>query len=79
MTKIIKEFYACCRCKKELLDYKESKYRVCDGINHYFYDLCDDCRKEYETYTNEVTKYLDKIEQVTEKRRFGKYMFDGKE
>lgn len=72
--KKIKEYYICDRCKKELNE--EDINNICDGITAYFYDLCEECKKEYDEFKKEYKILENKAEELKEKYKFGKYAFE---
>lgn len=73
MAKEMKEYYVCDRCKKEITE--DGHYDVMDGINAYYYDLCDKCYKDYEEYKSQVGKLDEEIREITKVHKFGRHMF----
>lgn len=68
--KKIKEYYICDRCKKEL---EEDDY-ICVCSNIYFYDLCKDCKIDFDKYKSETKKLEQKYDEITKKYQFEKYL-----
>lgn len=70
--KKINEYYICDRCKKEIS--KEERNNTCDGINAYLYDLCEECKKNYDDYKKEYSILESKADELSKKYKFGKYL-----
>lgn len=68
--KKIKEYYICDRCKKELQE--DDFIGVCGDM--YFYDLCKECKKDYDEYTEKIKKLEKKWNGITKEYQFGKYL-----
>lgn len=68
--KKIKEFHICDRCKKELG--KDDFIDIC--CLDYFYDLCKECKKDYDKYEEELKELDGKYGELAKKYQFGKYL-----
>lgn len=69
-----KKYYICDRCKKELKDYS-GKNSVGDIYNACFYDLCEECKLDYEEYKSKVEDLNKTCEELSRKYKFGRYLF----
>lgn len=73
MATITQEIRICDRCKKEL---KDNNYAsVTDHANGYFYELCDECHKDYLDYKKEIEELWNQQQSITKEHRFGLYMY----
>lgn len=71
----VNEFYVCDRCGKTIENYSNEN-QFTDIRNAYFYDLCEDCKKDFEAYTTEVKTLDSQYDELAKKHRFGKYVRD---
>lgn len=68
--KKVKEYYICDRCKKEI---GEDDFRgVCSNL--YFYDLCKNCKEDFDKYQSETKELEQKYDEIMKKYQFEKYL-----
>ena len=68
--KKIKEYHICDRCKKELS--KDDFIGICGDL--YFYDLCKECKKDYDEYKSKAEDIRKQWDELTKKYQFEKYL-----
>lgn len=67
------EVKVCDRCGKVLEDYNEKIHNVGDWITARSYDLCEDCKEEFDIYKAKGKKIDEEMEELVKAYGFGKY------
>lgn len=67
-----KEVLICDRCKKEVNDLNDAY----DSM--YCYELCEECKKDFDEYRKKTKSLEEKFTQLQEEYKFGKFLFKEK-